>query len=150
MEFFNSRPLKILTILFVQHTAMRPHIKAHMVPLCLNSTAHSTLCWDCSCINLLPVLQNGLPELEAWLYRSWTASPSREDHKAVPEAVRQAHQTTTWHAKEQRGTEIVNNTWTRTPRQKVPEEFNDSPSSRQPQDQVPRTCNKQTCYDPQL
>ena len=38
----------------------------------------------------------------------------------------------------------------RTPKQKVPEEFHESSSSRQSQDQVPRTCNKQTCYDPQL
>ena len=38
----------------------------------------------------------------------------------------------------------------RTPRQKVPEDFHDSSSSRQSQDQVPSTCNKQTCYDPQL
>ena len=30
----------------------------------------------------------------------------------------------------------------RTPRQKVPEEFHESSSSRQPQNQVPRTCNK--------
>ena len=52
MEFFHSRSLKILAILFVQHTAMRPHIKAHLVPLCLNSTAYSLLCWDCSCIRL--------------------------------------------------------------------------------------------------
>ena len=40
------------------------------------------------------------------------------------------------------------NTWTRTPRQKVPQELKSS--SRQPQNQVPRTCHKQTCYDPQL
>ena len=38
----------------------------------------------------------------------------------------------------------------RTPKQKVPVEFHERPSSRQSHDQVPRTCNKQTCYDPQL
>ena len=38
----------------------------------------------------------------------------------------------------------------RTPKQKVPEEFHERSSSRQSHDQVPRTCHKQTCYDPQL
>ena len=38
----------------------------------------------------------------------------------------------------------------RAPRKKIPEGIHDSSSSRQSHDQVPRTCNKQTCYDPQL
>ena len=85
----------------MQHTALRAHVKAHIVPLCLDCSASGSLSWHSGCIRLqclYTFLQAANQASCAWSFHSRPARWPTRDQPASPEESGQSSQTTTWHA----------------------------------------------------